>query len=429
MDARFRFLLILLAALAFCPTACSAPSALGPARSGDLVALRTALDRDIESGRLTRSSLAKIAQTLASRELREAQGPQAIQRLAQGRICAEHLEGALRARAEGADAAAPEAAMILLTIKRGEPEAWRKRAADSDAAWRAVGVRTLTTLETGKQRRAALLDADENVRAAAANASEDANDVVDLPVLLDVARHDPNAAVRVQAVRVAAQLGGAETVLALRDTWETGDSSMRQAIAAAYAWPGLLENGGLRQLIWIAETDTAAPAVVAAGILLRLGPNTRGTGMSMLMKMVRTGTSKDRAWALAMAPLEDPAVRDAVKKAAAERDPEIKVAALSRLARDAAERESALKELGSWAASREPAAVKAKVTLARAGDVRVTALLMRDGQSPSPAVRARAAALFVELGDLARAARFLADADAAVRMRTACAILEAPPRR
>ncbi len=421
----------LLAALfaAVAAASCAGPSALRPAKSGDIAALRSALDSDIRAGRLSRQDVADIAQELASHEVEAAQGPAAIQRMQQVQMCARQLEAALEDRAKGSDPAAPDAAMDLLMAKRADPDTWRTRASDVDPGWRAVGVRSLITKVDGNGRRAAMLDPDERVRLAAVRASEDGVDPADLPVLLDTARRDPNSLVRVTAVRAAAALGNADTVLRLKDMWVAADEPLREAIVAAWAWPGMLEAGGQRELIEAAESGKGTPTVIAGGILMRLGPETRGVGISTLLKNIQSGVARDRAFAIAMAPLDDPAVKEAIRKASTEKEPEVQVSALTRLASNPADRQAALQALGPIAASSWSAAARAKASMARLGDRRVTQLLIKDGQSKDPSTRVEAARLLLALDDVPRAVMFLADPDAGVRTRVACEILVASERR
>lgn len=408
--------------------ACAGPSALRPARSGDIAALRTALQDDLRAGRLTRSGVVDIAVELAEHELRSAKDSEALRRVQQVRMCARHLEAPLRERSEGTDSAAPLAALALLEVGKGDPDAWGDRATDSDPAWRAVGIRTLTDIESGKHRRAAMADPDERVRLSAVRAAEDAADPGDVTSLLEVARLDPDSLVRVTAVRSLGLHGSEDTVLRLKDLYLSAPEPVRQEIVSAWSWPSMLEAGGRRELITVAETGKGFPAIIAGGILVRLAPDTRGYGLSALMKQFDTGTARERALAITLAPLDDDAVRKAVQKEADSKDPEVRIAALSKLARDPKDGKASMDALGSIAASNTPAASRARAAMARLGDARVTTLLLRDAQSKEPAPRKDAVRGLVDLGDIARAALFLADDDAGVRMLTVCEILNASDR-
>ncbi|MCU0694465.1 MAG: hypothetical protein MUF54_24035 [Polyangiaceae bacterium] len=259
-------------------------------------------------------------------------------------------------------------------------------------------------------------------------ASAEASERDDVPALLDAARLDPNPLVRVTAVRALGGLPSKQVVLGLRDLWPAAADSARQAIVAAWSFPGMLEAGGRRELIWVAESEQGTPAIIAGGILIRVGGGARGPGLAALKKGMQTAVSRDRALATSMAPLDSPGFREVVKQAALELDPKVRVAALARLARDPAERNDALQSLGQLAVSDRPGADWAREAMARAGDLRVTRLLMQDGKSPVPAKRRQAATSLLALGDVARAAFFLADGDVSVRTQTACEILAASAR-
>lgn len=417
-------------ALGLALAACAGPSALRPARSGDLAALRTALQDDLRAGRLTKSGVVDIAQELAEHELKIAKDNDALQRVAQARMCARHLVDPLRERAEAKDAAAPDAALALLEIGKADPDDYRTRVADPDPAWRAVGVRTLGEPKYGEQRRASMVDPDERVRLSAVRAAEDAADPADAAKLIDVGRLDPNFLVRVSAIRALGPIGSEETVLRLKDLYQSAPDPVRQEIVSAWSWPSMLEAGGQRELIAVAETKKGYPAIIAGGILVRLSPDTRGYGISALMKQFDTGTARERALAITLIPLDDESARKAINKEADSKDPEVRIAALSKLARDkdAKQAKAALDALGTTAASDSPAAPKARAAMARLGDARVTALLLKDGQSPDASARKDAVRGLVDLNDIARAAMFLADGDVSVRMRTACEVLNASDR-
>ena len=408
--------------------ACAGLSSTRPARDGDQAAMRAALSEDLRAGRLSRERVADLAGVVAERELEVAKGKDAIQRVQQVLMCARSLEGPLEERASGQDAAAPLAAMALLQIGRGEPGDWRELLGSEDGAWRAVAVRTLTDEDHGGSRRVAMLDPDERVRLAAVRAAEDAVDQGDRSRLYDVARQDPDALVRVTAVRAIGWLPSEDVVLRLRELWATAPEPVHQAIVASWSFPGMLERGGERELFWVAETKSGAPAIIAGGILMRLGGGSKGAGLAALHKGIQEGIPRDRALAIGMAPLNELGFRDLIKKAAQEAEPTVQVAALSRLARDPKERADALKKLGELAVSAGPAAANARDAMATLEDARATRLLLDAGKSQKAVERKNAARGLIALGNLAQAAFFMADADPGVRTQTACAILSASER-
>lgn len=391
--------------------------------------MRAALQEDQRKGRLDASAAHDLAKTVAERELEVATGSEAVQRVQQVSLCARSLEDALEDRLDKSDRAAPLAAMALLQARLGDPDDWRSYATAQDPGWRAVGTRTLTREQDGKLRRERMLDPDEDVRLAAVRAAEVAADPSDRPVLLDCMRHDPFPLVRVTATRALAQQPAPEVVLALRDAWSQASAPLRQAIVAAWSFPGMLEQGGLRELRWAAESTEGTASIIAGGILTRLGGEVQGSGTAALLKAISVGTPQDRALAIAMAPLGNEQVFRAVQDASVEAEPKVRVAALSKLLSEPRTRARALEQLRAVAASGKPGAEEATDVLARAGDASVVPLLSKRAASPQAAERLRVADAWIAMGEFGRAAFFLADADARVRTGTACRILAAPGLR
>lgn len=408
--------------------ACTGLSSMGHARRGEHEAMRRAMLEDMREGRLSRDAVADLASAVAQRELEQAKGTEAVQRVQQVRLCARSLEDSLSDRADGNDDAAPLAAMALLLVDRGDPASWRERLDDKDPAWRAVAVRTLTRQCQGDRRRAAMVDPDELVRRAAVQASEKAMDEGDRAVLLDTARNDPDRLVRVTAVRALGWIATERDVLAMRDMWATAPGPVLQSLVAAWSFPGTLERGGQRELLWVAETQPGAPAVIAGGILMRLGGGTRGAGLAALRKGIQEGVARDRVLAISMAPLQEPGFRALIEKLAETAEPTVRVAALAKLADDPKNKAKARKKLGELAVSEEPGADTARLAMARIGDARVTRLLLKQAKSPKLQQRQEAMRALLTLDDYARAAFFMADPDAGLRTRTACEILSASTR-
>ncbi len=385
--------------------------------------MRQALREDYRKGRLSPAAVQDLARVVGERELHQAEGKTGIQRVQQVGLCARELEDSLKKRAALHDAAAPWAALALLEVDRGDPATWRQLADSSDDGWRAVGVRTLDHRRYGGKRRAAMLDPDERVRRSAVLAALEARDTADRDMLLDVARNDPSRLVRVTAIRALGWVAIESDVLAMRDLWATAPQPVRQALVAAWSFPGTLERGGQRELIWVAETHAGTPSVMAGGILMRLGGQTRGIGVAALRKGMQAGIARDRAFAISMVPLSEPGILDLVKKLAEEAEPQVRVAALSKLATHPETGAEARKKLGEIAASDEPTADKAQQAMARLGDRRVLRLLLNKAKSSDLRIRQSALRGLLALGDTQRAAFFMADPNAALRTRAACELL------
>ena len=422
------FYLVAILLLILQTVACAGLSATGPAERGEHQLMRNAMLEDLRNGRLTRNAVVDLATVVAQRELLESKGSEAVQRVQQVRLCARSLEGPLTERAEGDDKAAPLAAMALLLVDRGEPGAWRKHLDATDPAWRAVAVRTLTDIQYGKERRAAMLDPDEQVRRAAVQASEKAMDEADREVLLDTARNDPDRLVRVTAVRALGWVATEQDVLAMRDLWAGAPQPVRQSLVAAWSFPGTLDRGGKRELLWVAESQSGTPLVIAGGILMRLGGSTRGVGLAALRTAMQAGVARDRAMAIALAPAAEPEFRSLLEELAEQAEPSVQVAALAKLATLPAFKPQASKKLGELAASDEPGAVDARQAMARLGDRRVIRLLLKDAKSSDLLRRQIAMRALLSLDEYARAAFFLADPDAGMRTKTACELLAASAR-
>jgi HEAT repeat protein len=115
-----------------------------------------------------------------------------------------------------------------------------------------------------------------------------------------------------------------------------------------------------------------------------------------------------------------------VRKTADTDDPNIRVAALARLAEGKDAR--AIDQLERFSQPGSPVAQAARLALANAGDRRVQLWIEQDLAAEAPERRLAAATALAAMGVAARAAGLLADADPRVRMRAACTILVAARR-
>jgi hypothetical protein len=104
----------------------------------------------------------------------------------------------------------------------------------------------------------------------------------------------------------------------------------------------------------------------------------------------------------------------------------VRVAALSRLTERKEHKERALTELGAIAAGDSTERNAARSALVKARDRRVVQLLAEDTRAQEPGVRAWAAGELASMKEFPHAAQPLADAEASVRTRVACAILAVP---
>jgi len=148
--------------------------------------------------------------------------------------------------------------------------------------------------------------------------------------------------------------------------------------------------------------------------------------IAQLATSIEQGALRTRLQALAAAPMDRPVLLGLVRKTADTDDPNIRVAALARLAEGKDAR--AIDQLERFSQPGSPVAQAARLALANAGDRRVQLWIEQDLAAEAPERRLAAATALAAMGVAARAAGLLADADPRVRMRAACTILVAARR-
>jgi HEAT repeat protein len=412
---------------------CRSAPGLDAAAAGDVNALRSTVTLHQKAGDLTNTSAASLARAVADRELRSAPAADGVERVRDAWSCAHELDDALAARMEAHDATGAEAALARLDGRGLDAGDVRRYAGDADPAWRAVGTRGLIRADDGAARVRALTDPDPRVRRAAARASRDAADPSDLGPLAEVARVDPEAIVRTEAVRalaaIAAPPGGA-TADVLRDLWPAADAGLREDIALAWASPAVWDAGGREALRVVAEAEHGPGAVEAAAAVLRhkdLHGDDAVAAVAQLVRAIEQGAPATRMQAIAQTPLDRRELVEAVRKATEDSNLEVRVAALARLGREGTP--ATLPALESLAQPGSPVAQHARFALAALGDRRAQAWIEQDLASERPFERLSAASALAGLGIAARAAPLLADADPGVRVRAACTILVAARTR
>lgn len=442
---------VVVLSLLLLPLAACGSSALRAAEQGDSAKLRTEIASKHERGKLSNEEAADLARAVAEREIAAAKDEgAALSRLRETRVCAVELDDAFEARMKKRDGAGAEAALSLLEAGRlgeGSARAWLD---DADDRWRGVAAHTLHRDGDRKRRQAAMLDPSPRVRRGAIHAAAAAKDASDLDVLFETARVDPDLLLRNEALRAmnailrglgdSAKARAADLAVRLRDLWTAGDDAVKEDIAVAWGLAPVFENGG-REALRVVVTGSKGPgAIAAAGMIVRTVPKDAeltGAANALLVRTMADGSRRDRLHALAVARAEGPAL-DAIRKAAQDDDPEIRVAALARLLDSKGDRESAKKELFTIAgygtkgsvgraddAGALDQAVRARHALAASGDLRVQAWVEQDLASSEPHRKTAAASALAALGRSARAAPLLADPDPSVRTRTACTLLMA----
>jgi hypothetical protein len=414
----------------FMLTSCGASLAVRAAQSGNQASLRSAIAQERSTGKLDRGRVLDIAREVARREIRGSSPPEAIAQIEEARGCARPLDDALESRARQTDDVGATAKLTLLdsissgSERQGE-DLQRRYGGSPNPLWRAVAARAATGGELAAPRRRFDVDPDERVRLAALRAGLERAERTDAPILLDVARRDPNPLAQSLAVRALGPVADSGTVLALRDLFATADEGLRQSIVDAWGHREAASAGGLREIIRVAEGDRGAPAIEAGSVLQRFKTeqDAAAIGTRALVRGIGTGIARDRVLAIMDAPLADPAVGDALRKSARSEEPAVKAASLVRLSEDPATRSQALLEL--WAMQKAGLRI-GLLALARARVPEAGHLLEQDLSSKDAATRLSAMRALVGLGQVTGAADLLADDDARVRMATACTMLAAP---
>jgi len=431
--------MVRLAAFPLVVLACAPSDAVRAARHGDTTALQKAIAPQLRAGKLTDADAAAIARAVGEHEIAEAKGDSGVERLRELRPCASQLSSALADRAETHDAVGAEAAMALVEAQALSDADARKYASDPDDGWRAVGALGLVRAKDAEARRKALVDPSSRVRRAAMRASAEARDPEDVPALFEAARVDPDLLARSSAVRAIARIdpAGSDVAERLRDLWAGGDEALREDVALAYASPHIAASGGAEALRVLLAAGHGAGAVSAAGLVLRRGlppsaavfdDDTRKSAVAVLVHAIEDEPRRERMLALATAPLSEPDLLAAVKKAShADSDRELQETALERLLDVPAEKEAAKKALLPYASpdSPERLARAARMALAAAGERSIQAWIEADLKAPSPSAKLLAARALASLGRASRAAPLLADPDATVRLGAVCTLVRA----
>ena len=404
---------------------CGSSAAVQAANRGDYAALRQALAQEMKAGDIGTGEAHAVAHAVAQREVREGKGDDGVARVNELRACASAAKGILDDRTDKHDDPGAASALILLDENLARSGRWRSKASDSDPYWRAVGARTLTDDDEGDERRALFIDLSTPVRRAAFRASLEAGDNRDRGLLLEAVRVDPDDEVRATAARSVGRLGDQDVVLALKDRWYGSSDLVRASIVRAWGATSSYDHGGRDQLYWVAESDTGSTSLTAAALLLSRGGDARSVGRGAMLRSLDEGPSAVRIAALSQADLGDDAQLALVVKASESGDGAVKVAALSRLTERKEKRVKALEELGTLAAGSGVERNAARSAMAKAHDRRVVSLLVEDTRATEPGVRAWAAGELAAMHEYPQAAQVLADDDASVRTRVACAILAA----
>jgi HEAT repeats len=411
---------------------CASSPMLRAAEEGHFDGLRAALATELAQGRLGAGEATRFAHAVAKGEIARASGEPGLQRLHELSSCAAEVSGPLDDRADKHDAFGAAVALVLVDAGVHSPgrfSRWASTPPDApEAAWRALGARSLVSGSDGDLRRRFISDADQEVRRNALHAALEASDPGDTQAVLEAARVDPFPAARQQAIRAAGALGGEQVVIALKDLWPRADELTREAIVDAWAAERSFPSGGRRELEWVVSTQTGLPAILAAGALVRAAGAGAGEAAGTLERAVHDGPTADRIRTIELVPFAITTLRDAVVKAEADPDEAVVAAALARVLETPSEkaaRAEIVTRLLPLAAGDGLGAVTARDALAAAHEPQVLHILELRSTAEDAKTRAEAGSAMAALGDLGRAALVATDREPSVRTVVACAILRA----
>ena len=249
------FAVLPIAVAAFAATGCAASTFVRAAEQGNYEGLRASLSADVEQGRIGIGEAARFARAVASGEVERAKGQEGAQRIRALLSCAREVDDALDRRADTRDALGAVAALVRLDAgiaSAGRFSRWARVPVDApEAAWRALGARSLTSGDDGDLRRAMFADPDEDVRRSALRAALEAADPADVEGVLESARVDPSPAAR---AALSAKL------LKLADGHGPGSLAAKGALARAHdprLLPILQRDGAAKSDKTRAEAGTA----------------------------------------------------------------------------------------------------------------------------------------------------------------------------
>jgi hypothetical protein len=419
---------LLLASAAFAAgisTACAGPRPeVRTALTGTLPELQQEIGRAEHAGSLSDKRLKELARAVAEREIAGAHGTEGAEQLAVFRPCLPVLESALDERASRGDEVAAVATLLLFEAGKRQANDLVTRYQEADSgAFRALAARATLSPNHAELRRRYFTDPDERVRRAAFEAAVKAPLPGQLPDLVEAARLDPSPANRSRAALAAGRIGSEPAVLGLMDLFSGGDEQEQLAVLDAWSETPSFGRGGERELSR-ALNRPGLVSVSAATLLLR-SRESRAAAISVLARAIAEGTDDERRTALMAAPLDEPAIKDALDKAARSPSPEMMPLVLARLAELPGRAPKARASLEKLAQDKSDYGLEANYELARFGSRAAITRLEQELSSERAARRLRAAVTLAGLGKKQHLAPRLADQDPLVRATLACQLSEA----
>ncbi len=428
-------------------TGCAGAPGRTAIERGQFANFRAAVSGKYAAGHLTNAEAAELARASLEQTFEKA-SPEDAKRLRDLESCARDVDDVLARRTKWNDGVAGEAWLLRVTsnaVDASDVDANPNDARDS--------IRAITVLRLdGKDDFAKLRDALERdasavvrraaVRRLAAAKTQDAADA-----LVEVARVDPDVWVRAEAVRglrFASHARGDTVANRLRDLWAGADDGLRQDIAGAWTERGVFENGGREAVRELIARESSPGAIAAAGRVLRQREfakekELQDMASALVIRAAESGGRREALHAMAVAPIgecgsdEARCERQAAFVRALERraydvkapsEPDVRTAALARVAESPPKRAAAIQALEAIASVPGEAGLPARSALARLSDTRIQAWIEKDLLSTEASSRLAGARALSALGRSARGVLLLADTDVSVRTQAACVLIQ-----
>jgi HEAT repeat protein len=392
------------------------------ALTGTLPELQQEIARAEQAGPLSDARLKDLARAVAEREISGARGADGAQQVALFRPCLGRVQSALDERAARGDEAAAMATLLLLEAGKRDPADLVARYQDADSgAFRALAARAALSPAQAELRRRYFTDPDDRVRRGAFDAALKAPLAGQLPELVEAARLDPSPGNRSRAARAVGRIGGESAVLALLDLFSAGDEQEQLTALDAWSEASSFRAGGERELA--RALGRSGLVSVSAATLLLGSRESRAAAVAVLAHAIAEGNDDERRLALMSAPPSEPAVKDALAKAAKSPSPDVTPLVLSRLAELPGAGPGARAQLEKLAADKSDYGLEANYVLLQLGSLRAVARVEGELSHERASRRLRAALALAGLGKKQHLAARLGDQDPFVRATLACQLL------
>ena len=318
--------LIIAVSIAF-GSACAPKPWMAAARTGTLREVQRYVEVAADRNQFDHSRAVELAEALAEREIESADDPGAYDRLLALGACVSDVFWPLSHRARQNDDGAAAASIVL--FEAGFTEGLRDvTTQEEDGAWRAFAVRLAAKSEERQFVYAALRDPDVRVRRAAMVVIRQNPTPTDGKELLNVARLDPDSALKDAALTALGENGDMPMLLAAYDYWGDMAESTQLALVQSLNAPPTRTRGGEPLLMRILESKDSLEGAVAASLLFNDATASRGYARARLLRALRNGSTSERLLALATLPPNDPEARFDIQTLANSNEPYLRTAAL-----------------------------------------------------------------------------------------------------